>query len=727
MGGKIWVVAVLLLALAACQEMADSPVQHSAPPTSSQSTPIVPATPAPTESVVRTIPAATQTSLPTVSVPPAKRVPETESKPTEEPEPFESGFEDTVWVTDSIDDMRAALDQWQHPEGRLEEGWLSGLHVVAAYGNIAVMEFLLDWGADIMLLDHNGATPLHYAARSGTPEMVGLLIDRGAEVRNVDENGGTPLADAAMGNPDPRVAELLLDRGARLDFDGGFMGTPLQAAAAYNENPEVALTLLERGADPWVLDYEGSTLLHNAAKGGHTSLVESLLDMGFDVNALSNSNAIPLHDAAAGGNPDVAALLLRRGSDIDAKGHLFGWTPLHVAVSFLGNGYHKGTVVDVIDVLLEAGHLVDARDDQGQTPLHLAAGYEGWSDSELDQYWAARWGEPTGPVAVMDYLLGRGANPSAQAHSFFTPLHVAVDSRDLDRIRLLLDRGADIHKSNQYGETACGRAVSWDIYQGNDVLEQLCGEFVSWLTEDFWSNADPATAQGELDAGADPQARDGAGRTVLHVATEVSDDPGVIEVLLDAGADPEAPVAFSDGERPLHTAAVRSDPGFAEVLLERGADVDGTDANDQTPLHVAALHSGWSGTDVLELLLSWGANVEAEDNLGQTPIFAAVTAVSEDAPVSQRPTAIKLLRERGARLDVVDESGGTLLHHAAGHRRVIAALVEFLIGEGIPVDARNDDGETALDLTSSRTSDRVLRLFEGPNPDYKPDFGGSSN
>ena len=726
MGRKIWIAAGLLLALAACQEMVDSPVQPSAPPTSSQATPMVPATTVPTESVLRAIPTATQTPPPTVSVPPTKPVPRTEYRPTEEPEPLESGFEDTVWITGSIDDMRAALDQGQHPEERLEEGWLSGLHVVAAYGNPAVMEFLLDWGADVMLLDRNGATPLHYAARSGTPQMVGLLIDRGAEVRNVDENGGTPLADAAMGNPDPRVAELLLDRGARLDFDGGFMGTPLQAAAAYNENPEVALTLLARGADPWALDYEGSTLLHNAAKGGHTSLVESLLNMGFDVNAPSNANAIPLHHAAAGGNPDVAALLLRRGSDIDAKGHLFGWTPLHVAVSFLGTGYYKGTVVDVIDVLLEAGHLVDARDDEGRTPLHLAAEYESWDDPELAQYWAARWGEPTSPVAGMDFLLESGANPSAQDHNHFTPLHVAADSEDLDRVRLLLDRGADIHRSNRYGETACDRAGWRDIYQGTDVLEQLCGEFVSWLTEVFWSNADPAVVQAELDAGADPQAQDGAGRTVLHVATEVSDDPGVIEILLDAGADPEAPVAFSDGERPLHTAAVRSDPEFAQVLLERGADVDGKDANDRTPLHEAALHSGWSGTDVLELLLSFGANMEVEDNSGQTPIFAAVTAVSEDAPVSRGPTAIKLLRERGARLDVVDESGGTLLHHAAAHRHVTAALVEFLIGEGIPVDARNDDGETALDLTSSRTSDRVLRLLEGPNPDYKPDFGGSS-
>ena len=725
MGSKIWVVAGLLLVLVACQGAADPPVQSSTPPATSQPTPTVPATPVPAESVLRAAPAEPQTaSLPGVT--PGEPTPRTESEPAKEPEPVPSGFENTVWVTDSVDEMRAALDRGRHPEERLEEGWLSGLHVVAAYGHPAVMELLLDGGADIMLPDQNGATPLHYAARSGTPEMVGLLIDRGAEVRNVEEDGGTPLTDAAMGNPDPRVAELLLDRGARLDFDGSVTGTPLQGAAAYNENPEVALMLLERGADPWRLNAAGSTLLHNAAEGGHTRLVESLLDLGFDVNARNDSNVIPLHNAAAGGNPEVVALLLRRGSDIDAKGHWFGGTPLHVAVSFLGMGYPKGTVVDVIDVLLQAGHLVDARDDQGRTPLHWAAEYEGWDDPELSQYWAARWGEPTGPVEVMDFLLESGANPSAQDHNFLTPLHVAVDSEDLGRVRLLLDRGADIHKSSQYGETPCGNAGWRDIYQGTDVLEQLCGEFVSWLTEDFWSNADAAAVQAELDAGADPQARDGAGRTVLHVAVEVSDDPGVVEILLDRGADLEAPVAFSEGARPLHVAAMRNDPSFAEVLLERGADVDGTDSNNRTPLHAAALHSGWSGTTVLELLLSWGANVEAADNLGRTPIFAAVTAVSEDAPVPRGPTTIRLLRERGARLDVVDETGGTLLHHAAEHRHVTAALVEFLIGEGIPVDARNSHGETALDLTNSGTPDRVIRLLEGSNPDHKPDFGDST-
>ena len=64
-------------------------------------------------------------------------------------------------------------------------------------------------------------------------------------------------------------------------------------------------------------------------------------------------------------------------------------------------------------------------------------------------------------------------------------------------------------------------------------------------------------------------------------------------------------------------------------------------------------------------------------------------------------------------MDVVDEGGGTLLHYAASFRHVKPDLVEFLIEQGIPVDAEDAHGETALDLTSSRTSDRVIRLLGG--------------
>ena len=113
---KIRVVARLLLVLAACQWTADLPGQSSASPTTSQPTPTVPATPPPAESVLRAAPVKTQTASLPVSVTPGKPTPGTPSVPTEEPEPVPTVFGGSVWITDSVDEMPAALDKRRHPE-----------------------------------------------------------------------------------------------------------------------------------------------------------------------------------------------------------------------------------------------------------------------------------------------------------------------------------------------------------------------------------------------------------------------------------------------------------------------------------------------------------------------------------------------------------------------------------------------------------------------------------
>ncbi len=455
----------------------------------------------------------------------------------EEPDLTWLGPEALFWATAGATEIRDAIEkEGQHPEDKLDDGWITGLHAVAAFGDLEVMQFLLDWGADIMLPASGGATPLHLAATYNTAKMVGLLIERGAEVRNVDEDGDTPLANAAGFNPDPKVTEMLLDQGARLDHVSGFGGAAIHLAASYNENPEVALLLLERGADLSGVDYEGSTLLHNAAYGGNLRLAQRLVDKGFDVNAESESGMIPLHHAAQEGNPEVVDWLQLQGSEIDAKEGRFGFTPLHSAVAFSASGYLKGTIIEVIGLLLDAGHLVDARDDQGQTALHWVIDPEDLRGyGEHDDWFAARWGEPTSIVAVMEFLLEQRADPSAKDHGHFTPLHDAVRSGQPSRVSLLLKYGADIYAENEYGETACNYATGLEPFEDTEVLGQLCGGFASWLNPDFWTEADRATVLAELEAGADPRAQNSKGETVLHMATRLSGDPGVVELLLNQG------------------------------------------------------------------------------------------------------------------------------------------------------------------------------------------------
>ena len=88
---------------------------------------------------------------------------------------------------------------------------MAALHWVAREDSPAVVQLLLDGGADINIRSSDGKTPLHEAAANGTKEMVEFLLSRGADINAKDNNGNTAWK-LASGHPD--IAEALWKRGA---------------------------------------------------------------------------------------------------------------------------------------------------------------------------------------------------------------------------------------------------------------------------------------------------------------------------------------------------------------------------------------------------------------------------------------------------------------------------------------------------------------------------------
>jgi len=82
------------------------------------------------------------------------------------------------------------------------------------HNNIEIIGFLLDKGADPKLGDHAGWTPLIHASYFGANEaLINLLIDRGADVNAVNDRGVTALYLAAASGREEQV-QVLLKRGA---------------------------------------------------------------------------------------------------------------------------------------------------------------------------------------------------------------------------------------------------------------------------------------------------------------------------------------------------------------------------------------------------------------------------------------------------------------------------------------------------------------------------------
>jgi ankyrin repeat protein len=105
--------------------------------------------------------------------------------------------------------------------------------------------------------------------------------------------------------------------------------------------------------------------------------------------------------------------------------------------------------------------------------------------------------------------------------------------------------------------------------------------------------------------------RNGAGRTLLHVATDwpgfFPNAPRSVRALIAAGAEVDARTEAQGGETPLHWAASSDDAEVAEALIDAGADLEMPGGSIGTPLDNAVGYSCWH---VARLLVQRGARVE---------------------------------------------------------------------------------------------------------------------
>ena len=164
------------------------------------------------------------------------------------------------------------------------------LHVAVAQESVPLAKILISHGADLEApSEDRGARAIHLAANFGDLEMLNLLLDGGADIEAKDQTGQTPLLIAAATN-NLKVVKVLLDRGADKEArESGKGQTPLMRACRLGFL-EIAVTLVANGADINAVDSAGRSPLKLAATSnsyvtvGGGALIEYLVKNGADLN-----------------------------------------------------------------------------------------------------------------------------------------------------------------------------------------------------------------------------------------------------------------------------------------------------------------------------------------------------------------------------------------------------------------------------------------------------------
>uniref|UniRef100_A0A8C9TQD7 Ankyrin repeat and KH domain containing 1 n=1 Tax=Scleropages formosus TaxID=113540 RepID=A0A8C9TQD7_SCLFO len=183
----------------------------------------------------------------------------------------------------------------------IELGCSTPLMEAAQEGHLELVKYLLAAGANVHATTATGDTALTYACENGHTDVADVLLQTGADLEHESEGGRTPLMKAARAGHLCTV-QFLISKGANVNRATANNDHTVVSLACAGGHLAVVELLLAHGADPTHRLKDGSTMLIEAAKGGHTNVVSYLLD--YPNNILSvpapdlSQLTPPSHDAS---------------------------------------------------------------------------------------------------------------------------------------------------------------------------------------------------------------------------------------------------------------------------------------------------------------------------------------------------------------------------------------------------------------------------------------------
>lgn len=584
---------------------------------------------------------------------------------------------------------------------------VSPLHYAVFHEKLDNVDFLLQEGADVNILDIQGKTCLHIVAERRNPNinLFMKLLLWGADINLSNNKGDLPI-HVAIEEGHAALVDLLLPRGLhdfhflglssklRLSnlelFDvnkRGNCGHSLLLLSLKKDALDVVDALLKQGADCNIVDDDGDTCLHYAIAGGYKSLVAELILKGADVNIRNNDGNTPIIVACGSSQLEMAQELLKicsRESVENTAGYsALQWAIVHGHMDLVAHLFDKGAEVnssersplmlavgewnvEAVLFLLEKGADCNSLDQNGKSCLHYAI--------------------EKGHFNIVAHLLNKGVDINQRSSEGDTPILFASQYKNINVLRLLIKNGANIFDSNEKdGSTCLHYAAAKGFVEfvllflelGLD-LDAQNGEDNSPLHCTFKSSAQVVCTKLLMAKGADINLVNRDDYTTLHYAALHWNVPLILE-LVNRGVDIAKKNKENKTALELFMNSYKTDKSSAKILLCHKSNVNAFDYRSWTCLHWASRNG--EDQNVLKLL-SMGANVNMNVNNNETPLFLAIGG--------SHLSTVKLLLKQGADANIEN----TCLHEAVKNNQI--AIMRELIKNGVKVNARNIRNETPL-------------------------------
>ncbi|EQC31283.1 hypothetical protein, variant [Saprolegnia diclina VS20] len=493
-----------------------------------------------------------------------------------------------------------------------------------------LVEPLLERGASVDLPDHDGVTPILAACASSTTpsNVVAVLGKRGCNLNAqaaTFHDGKSPLmlalsharedvvelllaaptTDVTLAATDGRTAlflastpaliRTLVARGCPVDTKDKLGRTPFMMAFDHSSD-DVALALIDLECNVTAVSKEGVSALSQAAASASVAMVQRLLDAGCDINVrdpTQNGNT-PLMLALQNNRTETVRLLLERKCDV-VRGNKLGQSALFFAS------------VDTVAKLREMGCNVDAKDEDGQSPLMYLLRcnrpdvarllmdkkcnllyYNNRGESLL--WYVVHVRPETDAIAMATELLSHGVDKNHQDKAGDTALLHVLRHRLRGVAQLLVDREADVTIRNQ-NESALHLVVD-DV----DWVERLIKAGCRLNDQTHDKKQTPlmlaleskclASAKELLTAkGCDLRPADTTGATALFYIIRAQ-ATALLDTLFEREMECDLNAQLHDGYTPLMEAIKFNLPDIAERLLRHRCDVSLLNNERASALHM---------------------------------------------------------------------------------------------------------------------------------------------